>query len=131
MFDTLGTVADWRGSITGMGEQIAKEKSIKNIDWGTFANAWRAGYRPGMTRVQSGVCPWTSINIIHRERLDQILIDFGIAKFFTEEEEIDLNFFWHHPDPWPDSLPRLLRLKQLYLIGPLSNWEPRSTFFHG
>ena len=32
LFDTFGTVADWRGSITGMGEQIAKKKSIKNID---------------------------------------------------------------------------------------------------
>jgi len=121
LFDTFGTVVDWRGSITRMGEQIAKKKGIKDINWETFANAWRAGYKPGMAKVQSGERPWTSIDVIHRERLDQILIDFGIAKMFTEKDKIDLTLFWHRLDPWPDSLPGLLRLKQLYLIGPLSN----------
>ena len=31
LFDTFGTVVDWRGSITRMGVQIAKKKGIKNI----------------------------------------------------------------------------------------------------
>ena len=91
LFDTFGTVVDWRGSITRMGEQIAKKKGIKDINWETFANAWRAGYKPGMAKVQSGERPWTSIDVIHRERLDQILIDFGITKMFTEKDKIDLN----------------------------------------
>ena len=48
LFDTFGTVVDWRGSITRMGEQMAKKNGIENIDWSAFANAWRAGYKPGM-----------------------------------------------------------------------------------
>ena len=121
LFDVFGTVVDWRGSITRMGEDIAKIKGIKNIDWPAFANAWRAGYKPGMAKVQSGEQPWTSIDTIHRTRLDHILVDFGIAEFFTEEEKSKLNKFWHYLDPWPDSIPGLIKLKQFYLIGPLSN----------
>lgn len=121
LFDVFGTVVDWRGSITRMGEDIAKKKGIKNIDWATFASTWRAGYKPGMEKVRSGEEPWTSIDFIHRKRLDQILIDFGISNVFTEIEKKQLNQFWHHLDPWPDSIPGLIQLKKSYLIGSLSN----------
>lgn len=121
LFDTFGTVSDWRGSITRMGERLAKRKAIEGVDWEAFARAWRAGYRPGMARVQSGERPWTAVDVIHRERLDEILVDFGIAERFAEAERADMNLFWHRLDPWPDSLPGLLRLKRKFLISPLSN----------
>jgi 2-haloacid dehalogenase len=121
LFDTFGTVSDWRGSITRMGERLAREKGIEGIDWEAFARAWRAGYRPGMARVQSGERPWTTVDVIHRERLEEILVDFGIADAFSEEEKADTNLFWHRLDPWPDSIPGLLRLKRKFLISPLSN----------
>ena len=121
LFDTFGTVADWRGSITRMGERLAQKKGIEGVDWDAFARAWRAGYKPGMARVQSGERPWTSIDVIHRERLEEILVDFRIANAYNEDEKTDFNLFWHRLDPWPDSLPGLLRLRQKYLIAPLSN----------
>lgn len=121
LFDTFGTVVDWRGSVTRMGSRLAAEKGIEGVDWDAFARAWRAGYRPGMAPVISGERPWTPIDVIHREILERILITFGISEYFDESERTDMNLMWHRLDPWPDSVPGLLRLKRAYTIGPLSN----------
>jgi len=120
LFDTFGTVVDWRGSVARMIEQAVRAKGGE-IDGDAFARAWRAGYRPGMAPVISGARPWTPIDVIHRERLDVILRDFGIADRFTATEVADINLMWHRLDPWPDSVPGLLRLKRGYIISPLSN----------
>ena len=45
VFDTFGTVVDWRGSIMQEGEQWGRENNLQ-IDWGKFADRWRAGYGP-------------------------------------------------------------------------------------
>lgn len=121
LFDTFGTVVDWRGSVTRMGERLARSKSIEGVDWEAFARAWRAGYRPGMAPVISGERSWTPIDVIHRERLEEILVTFGITDRFSDREKSDINLMWHRLDPWPDSIPGLLRLKQGYIIAPLSN----------
>jgi len=121
LFDTFGTVVDWRGSVTRMGERLGARKGIEGVDWEAFARAWRAGYRPGMAPVISGQRPWTPLDVIHRERLEEILVTFGISEHFSEDEKSDINLMWHRLDPWPDSIPGLLRLKRNYIIGPLSN----------
>ena len=86
LFDTFGTIVDWRGSIARTGEALGKEKKLEGIDWDAFARAWRAGYVPGMARVLSGERPWTTLDVIHRERLDTILAEFGIEGAFSDEE---------------------------------------------
>lgn len=121
LFDTFGTIVDWRGSIARTGERLARQKGIDHVDWDAFARAWRAGYKPGMARVQSGERSWVSVDVIHRERLDDILDAFGIGHFFDETERADFNLVWHRLDPWPDSVPGLLQLKPTHLISPLSN----------
>ena len=121
VFDTFGTVSDWRGSITRMGEALARKKGVTGVDWEAFARAWRAGYRPGLKAVIAGKRPWTPVDVIHRERLEEILPQFGLDGVFSEDEKADINLFWHRIDPWPDSIPGLLRLKKKFLIGPLSN----------
>ena len=121
LFDTFGTVVDWRGSISRKGFALARKKTLPEVDWDAFARAWRAGYRPGMARVQSGEVPWTSIDAIHRDRLDQILVEFGLDKKIAEEERQLMNLWWHQLDPWPDCVPGLARLQTKYLLGTLSN----------
>ena len=121
LFDTFGTVADWRGSITRKGEALARMKSLPETDWDAFARAWRAGYKPGMARVQSGERPWTAIDTIHRERLDEILTQFDLDDAIGETDRQAMNIWWHQLDPWPDCLPGLRRLKTGYLLGTLSN----------
>ena len=41
VFDTFGTVVDWRGSIIEEGKAYAKRKGFE-LDWGDFADRWRA-----------------------------------------------------------------------------------------
>src|SRR5271156_5078931 len=61
VFDTFGTVVDWRGSIIREGEQWGREKNLQ-IDWGHFADRWRAGYGPSMSKVRKGELPWTKLD---------------------------------------------------------------------
>ena len=119
VFDTFGTVVDWRTSVTQEVEQLAKKKGLK-VDVAKFADAWRAGYGPSMNRVRTGELPWTRLDALHRMILDKILVDFGITGL--SESEIDtLNHAWHRLRPWPDSVSGLTRLKKRFIIAPLSN----------
>ena len=120
LFDTFGTISDWRSSIARQATAVAHQKGLQDFDGDAFARAWRAGYRPGMAKVKSGERPWTPIDVIHRERLEEILPQFNLD-MLNEDERVDLNEAWHRIDPWPDSIPGLLRLKTKYLISPLSN----------
>src|SRR5512141_2829515 len=77
VFDTFGTVVDWRSSVAREVEAVAKRKGVA-IDGPTFADAWRAGYGPGMSRVRSGELPWTKLDTLHRMTLDTLLPDFKL-----------------------------------------------------
>src|SRR6185437_16366989 len=52
LFDTFGTIVDWRGSIIAEGAAWGKAKGI-TIDWSRFADRWRDGYRPAMAKVRN------------------------------------------------------------------------------
>ncbi|MSO82629.1 MAG: haloacid dehalogenase type II [Acidobacteria bacterium] len=119
VFDTFGTVVDWRTSVTQEVEALAKRKGWA-VDGAKFADAWRAGYRPSMERVRTGELPWTTLDRLHRMTLDKILIDFGIAGL-AEAETDALNRAWHRLRPWPDAVAGLTRLKKRFIIAPLSN----------
>jgi len=119
VFDTFGTVVDWRTSVTQEVQQLAKKKGFE-VDGAKFADAWRAGYAPAMNRVRTGDLPWTRLDALHRMILDKILVDFKINGL--SESEIDtLNHAWHRLRPWPDSVSGLTRLKKRFIIAPLSN----------
>ena len=47
VFDVFGTVVDWRTTISGEVEEMAKRKG-RQVDGAKFADAWRAGYVPSM-----------------------------------------------------------------------------------
>jgi 2-haloacid dehalogenase len=119
VFDTFGTVVDWRGSIMAEGTVWGKSKGI-DIDWARFADRWRAGYAPSMDKVRKGEMPWTKLDVLHRMILDDLLKEFGITGL-TEEEKDHWNRVWHRLKPWPDSVPGLARLKKKFTIAPLSN----------
>ena len=119
VFDTFGTVVDWRTSVTQEVEELARHKSLK-INGEQFADAWRAGYAPAMNRVRTGALPWTKLDVLHRMILDALLVDFQI-KGLTEAEIDHLNRAWHRLRPWPDAVTGLTRLKKKFIIAPLSN----------
>ena len=100
VFDTFGTVVDYRTSIIAEGEAIGKAKGLK-VDWTKFADTWRAGYAPAMNRVRTGELPWTKLDRLHRMTLDWLLIDFAVTGL-SEAETDHLNRVWHRLKPWPD-----------------------------
>ena len=119
VFDTFGTVVDWRSSVTQEVEQLAKRKGL-TIDAAKFADSWRAGYGPSMNRVRTGELPWTKLDALHRMILDKLLVDFGITGLSAAEIDA-LNRAWHRLRPWPDAVAGLTRLKKRFIIAPLSN----------
>ena len=119
VFDTFGTVVDWRSSVIAEGEQLGRAKGLK-VDWAAFADAWRGGYGPSMSRVRRGELPWTKLDALHRLILDQLLVKFKIEGL-TDEEKVHFNRVWHRLKPWPDSVAGLTRLRKRYVIAPLSN----------
>ncbi len=119
LFDTFGTLVDWRGSIAAEGEGWGKTHGL-NIDWANFADRWRAGYVPSMDRVRRGEIPWAKLDVLHRKILDRLLMEFGIEGL-SEPEKDHWNRVWHRLKPWPDTVGGLVRMKSKYIIAPLSN----------
>lgn len=119
VFDTFGTVVDWRTSLI---EELTSFGAARGIaaDWAALVDAWRAAYRPSMDRVRKGELPWTRLDDLHRASLDHLVASFGI-KGLSEADLAHINRGWHRLKPWPDSVPGLTRLKQKFIIGPLSN----------
>ena len=78
LFDTFGTVVDWRSSVTAEGQRLAKAKGWTHVDWAAFADAWRGEYGPSMNKVRRGELPWTKLDVLHRMALDQLLVKFKI-----------------------------------------------------
>jgi 2-haloacid dehalogenase len=118
-FDVFGTVVNWRSSVIAEGAELGKAKGL-NIDWAAFADAWRAIYRPYMDRVGTGILPWTKLDDLHRQMLEETLKKFEIQSL-NEDEKKHLNLVWHRLRPWPDSVAGLTRLKTRFVITTLSN----------
>ncbi len=118
-FDVFGTVVDWRGSIIREGLKFGAQRGI-TVDWAAFADAWRAGYRPAMDRVRRGELPWTNLDALHRMRLEELLVQFGITGL-SEADKDHLNRVWHRLDAWPDAVQGLTRLRQRFVLATLSN----------
>jgi 2-haloacid dehalogenase len=119
VFDTFGTVVDWRSSVIAEGETLGRAKGIE-VDWPAFADAWRGGYGPSMNRVRKGELPWTKLDTLHRMVLDELLPRFGLGGL-DEAEKAAFNRVWHRLRPWPDSVNGLTRLRSRFVIAPLSN----------
>lgn len=118
-FDVFGTVMDWRSSIIREGEALGRAKGL-SVDWTAFADAWRGRYHPSMDRVRRGELPWTKLDDLHRQSLDELIVEFRITGL--SDGEIDhFNRAWHRLDPWPDSVGGLSFMKRRYILATLSN----------
>ena len=128
VFDTFGTVVDWRSSVTAEGERLGRAKGLK-VDWAAFADAWRGGYGPSMNRVRRGEVPWTKLDVLHRQTLDGLLDKFGITTL-TEEEKQHFNRAWHRLKPWPDAVAACAAEKGVRDCAALE-WQPLTADQHG
>lgn len=114
-FDVFGTVVDWRTSIAREVAPLVGDV----IDPGAFADAWRARYQPAMQACRSGARPYTRLDILNRETLDDLLAALGIDA--DEATRADLAMAWRRLDPWPDAVAGLARIKARWPIVTLSN----------
>lgn len=121
LFDVFGTTVDWRSGVIRAGEELGRRRgALGEVDWGAFADAWRAEYRPSMERVMRGEVPWTNLDGLHRASLEVLLRRFGLPELSGEERDF-LVTAWHRLDPWPDVVEGLRRLRRRYIVAPLSN----------
>jgi 2-haloacid dehalogenase len=119
VFDTFGTVVDWRSSLIADLTGYGASRGVA-ADWSALVDAWRAAYHPSMDRVRKGEMPWTTLDKLHRASLDKLVGEFGIEGL-SEADLVHINLGWHRLHAWPDSVPGLTRLKSRFIIGPLSN----------
>jgi len=118
-FDVFGTLVDWRTGVARDAELVLKPLGY-SIDWFAFADAWRDQYQPGMEEVRSGRIPYTKLDVLHRRMLQKILPRFGLEKL--EDTALDqLTRAWHHLNAWKDVPTGLARMRQRFLIAPVSN----------
>ncbi len=119
VFDTFGTVVDWRGSVIAEAIIWGKAKGL-NINWAEFTDRWRLGYRPAMDRVRRGEIPWTTLDDLHRMILEDLLKQYKIVGL-SEADKAYWAHVWRRLKPWPDAVEGLARLKRKYIISPMSN----------
>jgi 2-haloacid dehalogenase len=116
IFDVFGTVVDWRSSVIREVSAAAGQ-----VDAAAFADEWRReGYRDAIASIRRGERPWADADTLHRRKLDELLVRHGVTGL-TETQVAALSRAWHRLDPWPDAVEGLTRLKQRYVISPLSN----------
>jgi len=119
VFDVIGTVVDWQGSLSAEGSELGKAKGLK-ADWAAFAKDWASAYGQSVHDVSSGALPWATVDELNRKSLDRVLGHLNISGL-SDQEKDDLNLAWHRLKPWPDSVAGLARLRKGFVITPLSN----------
>jgi 2-haloacid dehalogenase len=119
LFDTFGTVVDWRSSLIKACTRFGQARQLQ-VNWERLVMQWRSAYEPSMDKVRKGHSPWTILDELHRAALVDLLPAFQLEQLSSNDIDC-LTRLWHRLDPWPDVPAGLARLKEHFLIGPLSN----------
>ena len=119
VFDTFGTVVDWRGSLIHSLRNFGMERKME-VSWEKLVDRWCAACPPNLDRVRSGQLEWTNLDELHYAALVELLPEFGIA-YLPESDLCFLTSCWQRLAGWPDAIEGLRRLRTKYIIGPLSN----------
>jgi len=64
--------------------------------------------------VRSGSREYVRLDELHRENLDELLIDYELDALNNSERD-HINKTWHRLVPWADTVPGLVRLQRHYL----------------
>lgn len=121
LFDTFGTVVDWRSGIAASVRRFAQRRRI-SLDADAFALEWRSRYLPSMAEILSGDREFVSLDILHRENLVATLEKFGVPAEALPGDEVEaLARSWRWLPPWPDSVDGIAAMKRHVIVGPLSN----------
>src|SRR5262245_17483290 len=64
VFDTYGTVVDWRAGVLEALVALGGSRGL-TVDWEAFLSDWQT--RPIMDRVNRGELPWMTMEAVHRQ----------------------------------------------------------------
>ncbi len=123
LFDTFGTTADWKGSLTRYCARLGAELG-READWEALVVEWRSLYKPAIAPVREGKRFWAGFDELHRETLDSLLPKYGLNSLRDEERD-RLVAGWHLLAGWPDAVPGLRALKGRFIVGAFSNGTTR------
>ncbi|MEI7613742.1 MAG: haloacid dehalogenase type II [Betaproteobacteria bacterium] len=126
LFDVQGTLVDFYSTLLREGQRISDAKGVE-ADWAKLIDDWRVLYRQGLDAVISGTRPWVTTDVIYREALDVLLGNTPWGEQLDAVERDELNRVWRRLDPWPDTLPGLIRLRQRFVVSTLSNGSMASV----
>jgi 2-haloacid dehalogenase len=117
-FDIFGTTVDWYTGVATQAVEVAADAGVE-LDGAELASAWRARYLPSMNKVRTGELPWTVLDDLHRESLDELLAERGVN--LDEAARARLVRAWHRLPAWPDASEGLARLRENYILAATSN----------
>jgi 2-haloacid dehalogenase len=119
LFDTIGTLLDWR---EGLITQLQTWGAARDIaaDWPGLADAWRLDFILSIAKVRSGEREWADQDQIQRESMARLAPQFGVPELHGDTLE-ELVRMWHELPAWPDSVPAVDKLRSRYMVAPLSN----------
>ncbi|MEG6655570.1 haloacid dehalogenase type II, partial [Pseudomonas aeruginosa] len=118
LFDVFGTLVDWRSSLIEQFQALERELG-GTLPCVELTDRWRQQYKPAMDQVRNGQAPWQHLDQLHRQSLEALAGEFGLA--LDEALLQRITGFWHRLRPWPDTLAGMHALKADYWLAALSN----------
>jgi 2-haloacid dehalogenase len=119
LFDTFGTLVDWRTGLITQLEQWGKARDI-DADWPALVLAWRLAHAPALTKVRTGQREWATLDQLQAETLRELAPQYGLPAL-SDDNFLNLARMWHELPPWPDVVEGMVRLRTKYVVAPLSN----------
>ncbi|GAB2971250.1 haloacid dehalogenase type II [Amycolatopsis acidiphila] len=119
-FDIFGTTVDWYTGVARQAADVFGHLGVQ-LDAGTFTSEWRAKYLPSMARVRRHERDWAYLDTLHRESLDELLLEHGVDDSVDEASRQRLVDAWHRLPAWDDSVAGLRRLREHHVLAALSN----------
>lgn len=96
------------------------------IDAKDFADAWIGRYDASVEAVRTGNRPFVTLDLLNLENLKETLEAFDVTPVKIAQADLQqLNLAWHRLQPWPDSAAGISRLKEHFIVAPLSDGHTR------
>ncbi|MGE9296557.1 MAG: haloacid dehalogenase type II [Puniceicoccales bacterium] len=125
-FDVLGTVVDWRGSIAAEVTSFLERNNAAHIDAGALADAWVGRYDSSVDPIRRGLQSFATLDEVNLSNLEGTLEEFGLKISKLPHAELGrLNQAWHRLKPWPDSVEGISKMKERFVVAPLSDGHTR------
>ncbi|KAK9473266.1 HAD-like domain-containing protein [Dipodascopsis tothii] len=123
LFDTFGTVVDWRNSTI---KQLENEITPHPVDWPQFVADWRNEYYAYTRETSQSLSKdeFVTIDVGHRRMLDKVVTKYKLDEVWDAAKRDKIAFVWHFLSGWGDE-GALHDLKKHFIIGTLSNGNVR------